>query len=135
MNDRMCIEEYLQRFDRGEFDSPDVDTQIKAGWYDWFCKDTSLRNKTYKLTGYLKQIVKSKKIVIITYPFSSYYHTAYRTPLNCFKYPIHINTPPLPGSGLFHPQCGLDCFRSHRRVNLRLDTRVLIPDSLPPGFN
>ena len=62
MDDRMCIEEYLQRFDRGEFDSPDVDTQIKAGWYDWFCKDTSLRNKTYKLTGYLKQIVKSKKI-------------------------------------------------------------------------
>ena len=62
MDDRMCIEEYLQRFDQGDFNSPDVNTQIDAGWFDWFCKDTSLRNKTYKLTGYLKQIVKSKKI-------------------------------------------------------------------------
>ena len=62
MEKRMCIEEYLRRFDQGDFNSPDVDTQINAGWYDWFCKDTSLRNKTYKLTGYLKQIVKSKKI-------------------------------------------------------------------------
>lgn len=62
MTDHASIREFLTKFDNGDFDSSDVDTQIDAGWYDWFCTDKSLRNKTYKLTTKLKQIVKSPKI-------------------------------------------------------------------------
>ena len=58
----MNIREYIQRFDAGEFEAPDFNTQCEAGWYDWFCKESSLRNKTKKLTAKLKQILASPKI-------------------------------------------------------------------------
>lgn len=38
----------------------------KAVWYDWFCYDTSLLNKTKKLVGKLKSISRSSKINIDT---------------------------------------------------------------------
>lgn len=63
---RMNIKKYLERFDKGDFSSKDVDVQIDAGWYDWFCQDTSLRNKTYRLTKQLKQLLPSPKINVET---------------------------------------------------------------------
>lgn len=63
---RMTIKEYLERFDKGDFNSENVDVQIKAGWYDWFCKDSSLQNKTCQLTKKLKQLVASSKINVET---------------------------------------------------------------------
>lgn len=30
--------------------------KIEAGWYDWFCRDTSLKNKTKKMGNIIKQI-------------------------------------------------------------------------------
>lgn len=50
------ISVWIKRFDNGEFDSPDFRTQIDAGWYDWFCQDSSLRNKTYRLAPKIKKI-------------------------------------------------------------------------------
>jgi hypothetical protein len=58
----MTIREYLKRYDSGEFSVPDVDKQIDAGWYDWFCDDKSLMNKTKSLTSRLKRIVNSAKV-------------------------------------------------------------------------
>ena len=46
---RISIREWIQCFQEGQFDKPDRATQIRAGWYDWFCKDSALRNKTYKM--------------------------------------------------------------------------------------
>lgn len=62
MPDKMSIKNFLSKFDAGEFSSPDRDTQCAAGWYDWFCKDSFLRSKTYALTAKLKSIVNSPKI-------------------------------------------------------------------------
>ena len=62
--EKMTIREWIPSFLNGDFDKPDRDTQISAGWYDWFCKDKSLANKTKKLGKKLIQIVKSKKINI-----------------------------------------------------------------------
>ena len=59
---QLTIREYLKRFDEGAFMATDVNTQIEAGWFDWFCRDESLRNKTISLTRKLKQIVGSNKI-------------------------------------------------------------------------
>jgi len=61
---RMSIREFLKRFDRGDFDSKDVNVQIEAGWWDWFCKDSALRNKTYYLAKKLKSLLPSPKIDI-----------------------------------------------------------------------
>lgn len=52
----MNIREWQNAFNNGEFDSPDFSTQCLAGWYDWFCKDTSLKNKTKKLGNIVKKI-------------------------------------------------------------------------------
>lgn len=54
--------EWIEAFDNGEYDQPDFYTQVKAGWFDWFCKDSSLRNKTKKLGSNLKQIINSPKL-------------------------------------------------------------------------
>jgi histone deacetylase complex regulatory component SIN3 len=56
------IKEYINNFNNGQYNSKDVGVQCDAGWYDWFCKDSSLRNKTYSLTAKLKQIVASPKV-------------------------------------------------------------------------
>ena len=56
------IRQYLKNYDNGAYTSHDFTTQVEAGWFDWFCKDSSLANKTIKLTKKLKQIVDSPKI-------------------------------------------------------------------------
>ena len=49
-DNKITLRQYVEKFDNGEFDSKSTDVQCDAGWYDWFCKDSSLRNKTYSLT-------------------------------------------------------------------------------------
>lgn len=60
--ENISIRQFIANFDAGKYDSPSVNTQCDAGWYDWFCSSTSLRNKTIKLTKKLKMILKSSKI-------------------------------------------------------------------------
>lgn len=62
MKDNMSIATFATRFQNGDFDSSDVDTQIDAGWYDWFCRDTSLKAKTQALGKKVMQIMNSEKI-------------------------------------------------------------------------
>lgn len=60
----LSIKEYLTKFNNGNFDSSFKDVQISAGWYDWFCRNTSLKNKTIKLTAKLKSILPTTKFDI-----------------------------------------------------------------------
>lgn len=62
MTEQMNIAQYLYKFENGDFNNPDRDTQIEAGWYDWFCKDSLLKKKTSKLTEKLLEILPSEKI-------------------------------------------------------------------------
>jgi hypothetical protein len=59
---RLNIVEWLRAFHSGEFDFSDRDVQIKAGWYDWFCKDGLLYKKTRKLGSYLQKVVNANKV-------------------------------------------------------------------------
>jgi len=56
MDKQIKLSEWIQRFNASEFDKPDTKTQIEAGWFDWFCRDSSLVNKTKKMGNIIKQI-------------------------------------------------------------------------------
>ena len=58
----MNIATFAVRFLRGDFDLNDRKTQIEAGWYDWFCRDTSLAAKTQNLGKKVLRVMKSSKI-------------------------------------------------------------------------
>ena len=60
MKNRMSVNEWMRRFFNGDWDTTDVKTQIEAGWYDWFCKDSSLRNKTLRIGRILRDIDPAK---------------------------------------------------------------------------
>lgn len=58
----MNVNTFAGRFLNGEFEDPSVKTQCDAGWYDWFCQDKSLRNKTRSLGKKVLQLLPSEKI-------------------------------------------------------------------------
>ena len=62
MMDRLRLLRWIDEFMEGNFDSDDVKTQIKAGWFDWFCKDSSLANKTKKMGNIIKQVKRGGKV-------------------------------------------------------------------------
>lgn len=62
MSDNMTLIEWIGRYHMGEFDDPAVETQIYAGWYDWFCSDTSLARKTKALAPKVMKVAKSPKL-------------------------------------------------------------------------
>ena len=61
MEDRKTVNEFVTLYNAGKFDSPDMDTQIEAGWYDWFCKDSSLVRRLKPLANMVKAIAKSDR--------------------------------------------------------------------------
>jgi hypothetical protein len=66
MDKQIKLSEWIQRFKSGEFNKPDSTTQIKAGWFDWFCRDSSLVNKTIKMGSIIKQIKAGGKVDLET---------------------------------------------------------------------
>jgi hypothetical protein len=62
----ITIREFLNNYKKGNYNGDDVETQIDAGWHDWFCDESKLRDKTIKLVKYLKSIVRSQRINIDT---------------------------------------------------------------------
>lgn len=66
MSDNMPIRQFLEEFNSGRFEDRAVKIQIYAGWYDWFCRDTSLVGKTRVLGRKMKQLADSPKIDIDT---------------------------------------------------------------------
>lgn len=58
----ISIKEWITKFNNGEFSENTFKTQVQAGWYDWFCKDTSLRGKTYKMGNIVKGIHSGGKV-------------------------------------------------------------------------
>lgn len=62
MEERMNLHAWIGSFIIGDFDSADVKTQIKAGWYDWFCKDASLARKTKRMGNIISQLRECGKV-------------------------------------------------------------------------
>jgi len=66
MGNIMNVRQWIENFNNGEFNEKDKATQCYAGWYDWFCRDTSLRNKTYYMSNIIRKIKDSPKIGLDT---------------------------------------------------------------------
>ena len=62
MYERISVSNWIDKFLAGQYDSPDVKIQILSGWFDWFCKDSSLVNKTKKIGDIIKQIKSGGKV-------------------------------------------------------------------------
>ena len=62
MKERIALTQWIENFLNGQYDAADVKTQILAGWYDWFCKDSSLVNKTKKMGNIIKQVKDGGKV-------------------------------------------------------------------------
>lgn len=62
MENRICLQSWIGSFILGGFDSEDVKTQIKAGWYDWFCKDSSLGRKTKRMGNIISKLREGGKV-------------------------------------------------------------------------
>jgi hypothetical protein len=58
----MTVREFIRNYEGGAYESPDSGTMIAAGWYDWFCRDASLKGKLDRLFPKVKLIAGSKKI-------------------------------------------------------------------------
>jgi hypothetical protein len=59
---RISLVKWIENYDAGAYDAPDGMLQIKAGWYDWFCKDERLASRLKRLAPKVKKIAKSSKI-------------------------------------------------------------------------
>lgn len=64
MREEISIREWQKRFAGGEYEEPDFDTQVKAGWYDWFCNDSSLAGKTRKMGKVVAKVKSGGKVDI-----------------------------------------------------------------------
>lgn len=57
----MTLETFCERFANGEFDSYRHETQLMAGWYDWWCRNSELPRKTQMLGRKVTSIKDSKR--------------------------------------------------------------------------
>ena len=60
------LRQWIENFKAGKYVAPDTQTQIEAGWYDWFCRESSLRGKTAELGPKVCRIAKSPKVNVDT---------------------------------------------------------------------
>lgn len=62
MKQETTLRNWIINFQNELYSSADRKTQIEAGWYDWFCKDTSLSNKTKRMGSIIKRIKDGGKV-------------------------------------------------------------------------
>jgi hypothetical protein len=62
MDKKLNFKEAHQAFLRGDFESPQIDVQKKAGWAYWFCEDNSLPEKTKKIYPLVKKVYETRML-------------------------------------------------------------------------
>ena len=60
--DNISLREWQKNFKNGCYDYNNFQTMVRAGWYDWFCKDTSLYNKLKKMGPTICKIKDGGKV-------------------------------------------------------------------------
>lgn len=62
MRENISIKEWQEEFRLGHFAENSFDTQVRAGWFDWFCKTESLKNKTYTMGKIILKVQSGGKV-------------------------------------------------------------------------
>jgi hypothetical protein len=60
------LEEWQQNYSSGLYNNPDLDTQISAGWFDWFCEEEELSERLQPLASIVSKLKNSTKIDVTT---------------------------------------------------------------------
>ena len=58
----VSLARWIKNYKAGKYNKRDVHTMIEAGWYDWFCKDSSLYNRFKRLAPKVVKIANTKKL-------------------------------------------------------------------------
>ena len=62
MAEDMTLRQWQKAFAKGEFAAKDFNTQVAAGWYDWFCKTDALAKKTATLGSIVEKLADGGKV-------------------------------------------------------------------------
>ena len=129
MSKELSLRTWIPKFNLNEFESRDLETQIKAGWYDWFCKDESLANKTKRMGTIVKQFKDGGKLNLD----SMYVWFKNNCPLAGPLYDDFRIADIESGETLFTVQ--INCFREEKRYTVYgkrndFDTPLLNTDSI-----
>lgn len=65
-NDETKLSQWQINYNKGEYASDDLTTMCAAGWYDWFCKDSSLKRKLDKMAKIIMKIKDSSRVNLDT---------------------------------------------------------------------
>lgn len=55
MEQKITVRQWLQNYNAGQYGAS-ANEQIKAGWYDWFCKTKALAGRLTKMANFIKSI-------------------------------------------------------------------------------
>jgi hypothetical protein len=58
----MSLAEFIVRYDRGEFDSPDKETMVRAGWYDQFRDPGELKSRLERMMPTIRLVAMSPRV-------------------------------------------------------------------------
>jgi len=58
----MSVRDFINNYEKGVYECTSRKVMIAAGWYDWFCKDISLKRRLDKMFPKVSQIARSEKI-------------------------------------------------------------------------
>lgn len=62
MKNFKSIRDLINDFKNGKYNSDNVETQVSAVWFEWFCDDCDLFTKTYEFGSILCALNESSKI-------------------------------------------------------------------------
>lgn len=62
MKNFKSIRDLINDFKNGKYNSDNIETQISAGWFEWFCDDCDLLVKTHEFCSILCTLNESSKI-------------------------------------------------------------------------
>ena len=56
MEERITVRQWRENYINGMYNEKDTTTMCDAGWYDWFCRDSSLAGRLKKFGSIIKKI-------------------------------------------------------------------------------